>query len=234
MWPLPAGELLYVGRATARRLAARNIRTIGDIARSPQELLRAALGKSGEMLWIFANGLDPSPVLRQGEGEEIKSVGNSTTTPRDILNDADAHKVLMMLSESVAERLRAHGFKGRTVSLSVRDCALHVMGAQHRLGRATALASEICTCAMALFRANYRWERPVRSLGVSVSALERLDGDEQLSLFPDSQLRRYDLENAVGAIRRRFGPDALQRACLIHSDDLGNVSHRVQIAGRQG
>lgn len=234
VWPLPAGELLYVGRATARRLAARNIRTIGDIARSPQELLRAALGKHGDTLWIFANGLDLTPVLRQGEGDEIKSVGNSTTTPRDIRDDGDAHRVLMMLSESVAERLRAHGFKGRTVSLSVRDVELRVSGAQHRLGHATALASEICACAMELFRANYRWERPVRSLGVSVSALERLDGDAQLSLFPDAQLRKYDLESAVGDIRRRFGPDALRRACLIQGDGLGELGHRIQIAGRHG
>ena len=220
VWPLPAGDLLYVGPSTRRRLAARNIRTIGDIARSPRELLRTALGKSGEMLWVFANGLDQSPVLREGEGEAIKSVGNSTTTARDIVDDAGAHRVLMALADSVAERLRAQGLQGRTVCVSVRDCALYTTSVRHRLDHATALASEICTCAMALFRAHYRWERPVRSLGVSVSALESLEGDVQLSLFADSRDRRYDLENAVGDIRRRFGHDALRRASLLGGGEI--------------
>ena len=227
VWPLPAGELLYVGPATRRRLAERNLLTIGDVARCAPETMRAALGKNGEMLWSFANGLDHSPVLAAGEEEGIKSVGNSTTTPRDIACDRDAHMVLMVLSESVAERLRDHGLRGRVVSLSVRDCELATFGCQRRLGKPTALASEICACAGALFRERYRWDRPVRSLGVSVSALEAAEGDVQLSMFPDvGRERRYELERAVGDIRRRFGHFAIQRASLIGCREFGAINPR--------
>ena len=227
VWPLPAGDLLYVGPATRRKLAGRNIRTIGDIARCAPETLRAALGKNGDMLWAFANGLDHSPVLAAGEEDDIKSVGNSTTTPRDIASDWDAHMTLMLLSESVAERLREHGLCGRVVNLSVRDCDLRTFSCQRKLGHPTALASEVCGCALALFREHYRWERPVRSLGVSVSGLESADGDTQLTMFPDhGRERQYDLESAVGDIRRRFGHFAIQRASLIGYREFGAINPR--------
>ena len=227
VWPLPAGELLFVGPATRRKLLSRNLRTIGDIARCDPGALRSALGKNGEMLWVFANGLDRTPVMAVDEGLPVKSVGNSTTTPRDIQNEQDAHMVLMVLSESVAERLREQGLQGRTVALWVRDCDLGSFSAQRKLRSATALASEICACALALFRENYRWAKPIRSLGVAVSDLEFSGGDEQLSMFPDvGRERRYELETAVGDIRRRFGHFAIQRASLLGYREFGAINPR--------
>ena len=227
VWPLPAEDLLFVGPATRRKLLSRNLRTIGDVARCDPGSLRSALGKNGEMLWIFANGLDRTPVMAMDESMPVKSVGNSTTTPRDVSDEQDAHMVLMLLAESVAERLREQGLRGRVVSLWVRDCALASFGVQRKLRFSTALASEICACALALFREHYRWERPIRSLGVSVSDLELADGDRQLSMFPDTlRERRYDLENTVGDIRRRFGHFAIQRACLVGCREFGAINPR--------
>ena len=227
VWPLPAGDLLFVGPATRRKLAQRNLRTIGDIARCDPREMRSFMGKNGEMLWIFANGMDRTPVMALDESVPVKSVGNSTTTPRDILDEQDAHMVLMLLAESVAERLREQGLMGRVVNLWVRDCELNSFGVQRKLGTATALASEICGCALALFRMHYRWNRPIRSLGVSVSDLEFSDGDRQLTMFPDAlRERRYDLENTVGDIRRRFGHYAIQRACLIGCREFGAINPR--------
>ncbi len=227
VWPLPAEDLLFVGPATRRKLLKRNLRTIGDIARCDPRCMRSALGKNGEMLWIFANGLDRTPVMAMDESAAVKSVGNSTTTPRDILDEQDAHMVLMLLAESVAERLREQGLRGRVVSLWVRDCDLSSLGVQRKLPFSTALASEICACALGLFRAHYGWEKPVRSLGVSVSDLEFAEGDQQMTMFPNAaRERRYELENAVGDIRRRFGHFAIQRACLIGCREFGAINPR--------
>ena len=222
VWPLPAGALLYVGPATRRRLAARNLRTIGDVARCAPAELRAALGKSGDILWCYANGLDRSPVMATDQSAPVKSVGNSTTPPRDICDDREAHAVLLALSESVAGRLRDQRLRGTTVCLWVRDCDLKSFTAQHRLRGGTALASEICRSAMALFQKHYRWGKPVRSLGISVSGLEDVDGDAQLSMFPDAgRERRYELEDTVGEIRRKFGSSAILRASLIGRGEIG-------------
>ena len=77
VWELPASELLYVGKATAQRLALMGIATIGDLARADEQKLTSQLGKWGSTLHAYANGLDDSPVAPENCAREIKSVGNS-------------------------------------------------------------------------------------------------------------------------------------------------------------
>ena len=59
-WPLPVGDLLFVGPATRRKLADMNVRTIGDLAWFDAECLRGRLGKPGLVLKAYAAGLDLS------------------------------------------------------------------------------------------------------------------------------------------------------------------------------
>ena len=120
-WSLPVADLLYVGKSTNRKLALFGIKTIGDLARADEEVLNSHLGKMGSILWSFANGYDDSPVKLENTHAPIKSVGNSTTTPKDLVCDEDVKIVLYILAESVAARLRENGFRCRGVEISVRD-----------------------------------------------------------------------------------------------------------------
>ena len=118
---MPVKELLYVGRATHSKLKRKGIFTIGDLANTNPDNLRFWLGKMGVVLWQFANGLDTSPVSNIGAKSMIKTVGNSTTAPRDLITDEDIKITLMVLSESVSARLREYGFICRTVQIGIRD-----------------------------------------------------------------------------------------------------------------
>lgn len=91
------------------------------------------LGKNGLMLWLFANGRDTSEVSGFGSKGIVKTIGNSTTAPRDLVSDEDIKIPLYVLSESVAERLRACDFLCRG-ALSQR-CAdfIHVKRNFHKL-----------------------------------------------------------------------------------------------------
>ena len=227
VWPLPVEDLLFVGPATRRKLLKRNIRTIGELAACDCSTLRSALGKNGEMIWNFAQGRDCSPVLAMGESAMVKSVGNSTTTPRDLVNDHDAHLVLLLLAESVAERLRAQGLRGDVVTVHVRDCDLNTFTVQRKLRQPTALSNEIARHAQELFCQRYHWERPIRSLGICVSGLQEKHADRQLCMFIDVQsARRYDLEEAVEDIRRRFGHYSIGRASLLADAGLNSINPR--------
>lgn len=126
-WCLPVSDLLYVGNATNKKLYSMGIRTIGDLAESDETLLVRKLGKMGSILWAFANGYDESPVKLENTSAPVKSVGNSTTTPKDMETDEDVKIVLYILAESVAARLRENGFRCRTVEISVRDKELFHM-----------------------------------------------------------------------------------------------------------
>ncbi|MFZ2538233.1 MAG: DNA polymerase IV, partial [Oscillospiraceae bacterium] len=87
IWQLPVNELLYVGRATHARLLKYGIKTIGDLAKNDTDFLQQILGKNGLMLWKFANGYDTSLVNNIQVKSLVKSVGNSTTTPHDLIAD---------------------------------------------------------------------------------------------------------------------------------------------------
>ena len=227
VWPLPVEELLFVGPATKRKLNSRNIRTIGDLARCSVDTLRFFLGKNGEMIWNYARGRDTSPVLRQDEAAMVKSVGNSTTTPRDLVCDQDVHLVLLLLAESVAERLRANDLRGSVVSVYVRDCDLASFSCQKKLSCPTALSREIAACAQALFSEHYRWDKPIRSLGICVSDLHTGDSDRQITMFIDGRREKnYELERTVGDIRRRFGHYAIGRASLLADEGLNAINPR--------
>ena len=142
-FPLPAGDLLYVGRATKRKLYNLGIMTIGELAQTDPALLQKVFGKVGLMLYAFAAGLDETPVSAEHTEAPIKSIGNSTTTPRDLTTDEDVKLVLYLLSESVAKRCRENGFAGQVIEIYVRDNELYSVGRQRKIAVPTNISHEI-------------------------------------------------------------------------------------------
>ena len=199
VWPLPVSDLLYVGPRTARKLIPMNILTIGDLARTPPEILRRKFGKNGLMLRDFANGLDTMPVRPVGVEETIKSVGNSATAPHDIATAENARCVCYLLAESVGARLREAGMRCESVSLSARTTELACAGHQCML--------------------------PLRSLGVSVGQL-RLDSQPlQIDLFGERQrLRQEALDRALDGLRQRFGHQAVMRGIVLTDKEFVRVN----------
>lgn len=226
VWPLPASDLLGVGRATERKLASRGIHTIGDIAAAPPSMLRGFLGKWGLILHDFAAGYDSSPVARAGDEAVIKSIGNSTTTPRDLCCDEDAGIVYWMLCESVAERMRESGFLCRGVQVHIRDNELASFERQLKLESPTCLASTLHEAAMRLLRENWDWHKPLRSIGVRATDLLPASTPVQCSIFEDSerQEKRERLERSVDDLRRRFGHYCVGRAVCVSDSTLRNIS----------
>lgn len=220
-WPLPVSDLLYVGRSTAAKLRKIGIFTIGDLACTDMKVLHSLLGKMGEVLWTFANGYDDSPVKYEDSHAPIKSIGNSTTTPRDLVNDQDVKIVLTVLAESVAARLRENGFKCRVIEISVRDNELFSFTRQRKIDHATNVTREIAEEAFRLFQENYDWKKPIRSVGVRGADLVNDNYWEQIDLFSSVEFREKQMkvDVAVDEIRKRFGFYSVQRG-LMYFDGL--------------
>lgn len=221
-WPLPVGDLLYVGRATQRKLESYCKHTIGDLAVTPEKTLRGWFGKWGSVLYAFANGFDISPVSRYVDREIVKSIGNSTTTPRDLIDNEDVKIILYILADSVARRLREHGCKGRTISISVRDNQLSGFTRQHALTNYTNVTTEIVQAGMELFLKHYDWQHPIRSLGVSISDLVNDAAPMQLDLFGTGmqQLKMEQLDTTLDGLKKRFGTNAVRPAILLKDAEL--------------
>ena len=214
-----------VGRSTTKKLLSYGIHTIGELANANAEFLRSILGKNGEMLHRYANGLDVSRVCHKDEIRDIKSVGNSTTTPRDLVNDEDVKTVFTVLCESVARRLREQGVKGRTVTISVRDKNLHTITRQCKAPACTDISSEILKISMELFKINYNWNAPIRSLGVSVGDFD-FEYCEQFDLSGTAEKREKleKIESTVDNLKRRFGNYCIQRASMLKDTDLSRFN----------
>ena len=235
-WPLPVSDLLYVGRATDRKLRTMGVKTIGDLALMDEGILTKKFGKVGNILHAFANGYDTSPVKLENTSAPIKSVGNSTTTPKDMRTDEDVKIVLYILAESVAARLRENGFRCRTVEISIRDKELFHFSKQTKLKNASNITGEIAEAAYMLYKKSYSlpaneyelksfgtefYQKPLRSIGISGSDLVTDFYWEQMDIFMDPKLRekRMKMDVAVDNIRKRFGFYSIQRG-LMYRDSI--------------
>ncbi len=229
-WKLPVSDLLYVGRSTAKKLHNLGILTIGDLANTDSGILHDHLGKWGIVLQRFALGKDESPVKQNAEGF-VKSVGNSSTLPRDVNTIEDARSVFYMLSESVASRLREHGLKATTVQIYIRDNLLQSCERQAQLRYPSFLSNEIAEKAIEIFIKKYQIKNPIRSLGVRGTNLVQKDKALQLDFFTDFEKREHleELEYAIDDIRRRYGYHSIQRGIIFVDNKLtgGNPKDHV-------
>lgn len=221
VWTQPVSDLLYVGPATTKKLARYGVYTVGDLARMDINGLYRILGKVGIMLHRFANGRDTSNVSTYYAMPPIKSIGNSTTAPRDLVTEEDVKITLYALCESVAARLREQHSLCSTVQLGVRDTTLFWYERQEHLHVPVCNSSDIFASAFRLYSQN-RPSRPVRSLSVRASSLSLEEEQPQLSLFPDDnqRLRHTDLERAVDRIRRKYGYSSIQRGIMLQDPAL--------------
>ena len=221
VYPLPVEDLLYVGPATSRKLRAMGISTIGRLAEFPEDLLVRKLGKMGAVLSMFANGRDVSPVAKSDHIQNIKSVGNSATTPRDLVNNDDVRIMLFLLAESVAVRMRELASRCTVVEVYVRDTELNSMTRQRKLQSPTCSSEEITETAYDLFRRNYYWNRPIRSIGVRGAGLVEATEATQLSFFADDKKRdKWErIDGTMDRLRQRYGYTSIQRA-VVRTDPL--------------
>ncbi len=224
VWPLPAGDLLFVGKATERKLHSRGIFTIGDIAQRDPRSLTLLLGKWGDSLWQFANGHDEEPVVAYKNRESVKSIGNSTTTPRDLTCENDVKIIFYTLAENIAKRLRSCELKGSVVAITIRDNDLSVIERQAKLTSPTSTSGKIARQAMYLFNSHWHWGKNIRSLGIQVTDLIPADAGTQLSLFDQDKPETEKLEATLDKIRTRFGVESIQR-CIMLTDQQLSTFH---------
>lgn len=214
VWPLPVGDLLFVGRAAKRTLAQFGVETIGQLAACKPEMLEQLMGKAGIQLYRYANGLDDAPVRPQHEQEPVKSVGNSTTFPENLTRWEQVRGGLQMLSDSVAARLRQQGLYCGGVSVGVRDAQFRTVSRQMRLPGPTHLMRDIYNAALELTGQIWKAPTPIRLLSVTALYItDSADSYQQLDLLagdaPRRDQRQEHLESAMDAIRGKYGRDAI-------------------------
>ena len=223
IYHLPANTLLGIGKSTDKLLKSYGINTIRDIACADINHLKNILGRWGETLYYFSNGYDLSEVKQYEEEDLIKSIGNSSTSIRDLMNIEDIKMMLKILSDSVASRCKDAGLYYKVVHLSLRNNKLETRTIQKKLNENSNLADDIYNNALKLFNDNCDFKYPYRSIGVSVSKLSFKKDISQIDLFNQDNiysLKELKKEEAIDTIRNRFGYYKISSLSLIQDREL--------------
>ncbi|MBP3581803.1 MAG: DNA polymerase IV, partial [Clostridia bacterium] len=223
IYKLPVENLLYVGRATKRKLNNLTIKTIGDLARFDENILIKHLGKWGGVLHSYALGKDDAEVKKYLEKEDYKSIGNSLTFYRDLENELDVETLLLLLAESVCSRMTDYGYKyARTVTLTITSNLLSTTVRMAKLKHPSNVSTDIAELAFKLFKENYSWQVNVRGLGVSISDFTNAD---QISFDTsvEQQIKKENLEQTIENLRYRFGRSAINRAVVLREKKFAEL-----------
>jgi DNA polymerase-4 len=208
--PLPAGALWGVGERTLETLSRIGVRTVGELSRTPRSVLERLLGAAAAAtLWELSRGIDDRPVVPY---EAPKSIGHEETFGHDLDDDADLLREILALAGAVAKRLRADGYRARTVTLKIRLANFTTLTRSRTMAAPTDVAAELYRVAGDLYRALPGARRRIRLVGVQASALQP-SGAEQLALLHGD--RWGDVERTVDRIEGRFGDGIAVRASLL-------------------
>lgn len=212
IWHLPVRELYMVGKVTAETLHSVGIRTIGQLACTDPTMIRDLLGKRGDLVWHYANGIEKYPVQGQ-PGTKAKGISNETTVSQDIVDRKTAHKIILSLVENVSRRLRESSFRAGVISVSLRNSDFHDYSRQRKLNIETNATSEIYKVACELFDEIWGQE-PLRQLGVSATEFNS-GGQTQLTLDHGGTSKQEQLDQVIDGIRNKYGENSVIRSTLL-------------------
>ena len=220
--PLPVDAVWGIGEKTAATLGRLGIRTVEELARTPPVILERVLGDGhAHDLLELAHGRDGRQVV---PFEAPKSVSHEETYPRDLDGDEEVLREILSLSHRVAARLRAEGYRARTVTLKLRLPSFSTLTRSRTLPEATDTAADVYHVARQLLLRLPPGRRRFRLIGVAGSGLEPA-GAEQVSLVREGRWR--DAERALDRVTGRFGRGtALPAALLDRSVGRGSGGDR--------
>ncbi|MBR1457109.1 MAG: DNA polymerase IV [Oscillospiraceae bacterium] len=227
MWPLPVGELFSVGHATAEKLRRGSIRTIGELAAADVRVVQRLVGVSmGAQIHAYANGVDDSPVA--AEAEAAKGYSISTTLEDDVRTAESAKQILLALSDSVTAHMRQEGRRAACIAVTIRANDFKNRSHQRHLENTTDVTDEVYAASASLFDELWDRKTPLRLLGISLTDITD-EETAQLSLFQDEKRERArKRDQAVDAIRRKFGSDTIVRGSTLHSAGSVGRKYRAQ------
>ena len=208
---LPLEAVWGVGEVTAERLRRLGLRTVGQLAAYPPDLLEQQFGEYGRRLHELAHGRDESPLTIGGERKQVSA---ETTFAHDTTDREFLQGQLLRLSEQVGARLRKKGLAGNTVTLKVRFSDFRTITRRETAAPPVAEDLVLYHRALALLQPQLAAGRKIRLLGVGVS---NFTTTTQPSLFDVGAqfIVPHPVDAAVDRVRDKFGEKALRRGRFV-------------------
>ncbi len=226
VFPLDVSELLYVGPATTKKLKGWGIHTIGELAATSPKLLKQLLGVNGVLIWRYANGMDDSRVMPSHYTPIPKSISHGTTCPEDLVENAQAFRVIEELAQDIGHKLLENELCAKAVQISIKDNEFFKVQFQAPLEYETQSATTIANKARQLLRERYSWGLPIRAITVRALDLVSVHEPKQLSLFDDFEKhqKQQNLDIAIDNVRNTYGKSSVVKASVLDKQVLTEQS----------
>ena len=213
IWHLPISDLLFVGKHTKEKLNGIGVKTIGDVTLCDDKNLKKLLGKNGVQLKNYALGEDNSAVVSILKEQKPKSIGKSVTTGKDFVSDNDVWKAFISFGETIGETLRENGLYALGVQVHIRTASLKVKEFSLTYPTPTDCAITIAKRGFELFKKNYSFGEPLRSVGLRAISLKSEVTAGQIDMFGDAEkdMQAEIVDKSIYNVRKKFGKDSLKR-----------------------
>ncbi|MDR1392721.1 MAG: DNA polymerase IV [Bifidobacteriaceae bacterium] len=211
--PLPVGALWGIGPATTSVLERLGLRTVADLADSPDEVIARAIGQAAALhLLALARGQDDSPV---SPPRQEKSISAETTFEQDLAaGSAALRRAVIALADKTAWRLREAGLMCRTIGVKLRRADFQTHGRSHTLEVPADSTKLISQVAQGLI-GSIPGDGGVRLAGVRLGSLVPRSGAPLQLAFGEEGSGLEAVDQVRDDVRRRFGPDALRPGTLL-------------------
>lgn len=222
-------KLLMVGQKTKEKLFSLNVKSIGDLYNCSKDFLYKNFGKNGLYLYDYVRGKHLDEVKNFNDIKDVKSIGNSTTTFRDLTNIEDIKIVLNMISEKIAQRLKKQQYFFKTIKINIKNNKFECFTFQKTLSFASNTTKTIFEESLKLFKNNHNFKYPIRALGISVSNLTKEKEKQQLNLFSEMKVNKDEkkeeiIDCCLDKIKEKYGNKKIARANIFLDKKLSNFN----------
>lgn len=216
IWPLDISSIIGIGKSTKRKLNGIGIYTLGELAKTDVKTVKGILGINGLYLWQYANGFDDRPVKDYSYKEVIKTIGNSSTLVEDLYTNEEVYNIFQILSLNVSKRLREANLSSMGIKIFIRDNNLLSYEFQSPISNPTQSSIILAEKAIDLFKKKYKWNFPIRALGLRAINLVDDKIPTQTDIFSDYKeiVKKENLDKAIYNIRKKYNKDILTFASL--------------------
>lgn len=216
VWPLDISSIIGIGNATKKKLNGIGIYTLRELAKSDVKTVKGILGINGLYLWQYANGFDDRPVKDYSYKEVIKTIGNSSTLVEDLYTNEEVYNIFQILSLNVSKRLREANLSSMGIKIFIRDNNLLSYEFQSPISNPTQSSIILAEKAIDLFKKKYKWNFPIRALGLRAINLVDDKIPTQTDIFSDYKeiVKKENLDKAIYNIRKKYNKDILTFASL--------------------
>ena len=204
-YQLPLNSIVGIGRRLEKKFTSMNVLTIEDFVNLEDSYLQKITNKTGVELKHALLGEFDHKIASYYDVEQVKSVGNGTTTVKDITSRKDIEKVVYFLSEKVCHRLIYRSLIAKTVSISVKTNELKTFGKSKTI-YPTSSSQIFAKECMILLDSFWKYDTPIRAVRVNGSNLESVHSSKQLSLFND---KKEELAKSIAYLTKKYGENAI-------------------------